>query len=140
MLVVFRGAITKQDWSKAIDYELRQIKNPVADDFERKPKRVGVHNGFYQYLFRLRKDTRTTKYDEIANMAHRYGLERIGEGYRLVVTGHSLGGALSTVFGFFASADKRFTRNGPVKIFNYGSPYVGGHTFADSFRYQEQIG
>lgn len=62
-----------------------------------------MSSGFYQYLFRVRKDTCTTKYDEITNMACEYGKERIGEKFHLVVTGHSLGGALSTVFSFYAS-------------------------------------
>ena len=50
------------------------------------------------------------------------------------------GGALSLLFGFYASTDERFTKNGPVKIFTYGAPYVGGHAFADAFRHQENAG
>lgn len=71
-------------------------------------------------------------------MAHQYGMERIGERYHLVVTGHSLGGALSTMFSFFASTDARFTANGPVKCFNFGAPYVGGYRFLKAFHHQEQ--
>jgi len=140
LLVVFRGAITKQDWAKAFDFSVKRVHNPIRESFPKKPKKIDLHSGFYQYLFRVRKDTGTTKYDEIANLAHKYGIERIGEDYQLVVTGHSLGGALSTLFGFFSSTDKRFTKNGPVKVFNFGSPYVGGHYFADAFRHQEQVG
>lgn len=65
-------------------------------------------------------------------------MERIGERYHLVVTGHSLGGALSTMFSFFASTDARFTANGPVKCFNFGAPYVGGYRFLKAFHHQEQ--
>jgi predicted lipase len=140
VLVVFRGAITFQDWSQAIDAKLRQVQNPIQEDFEGKSETIGIHSGFYQYLFRPRKDTGTKKYDEVANMAHKYGLERIGEDYSLAVVGHSLGAALSTVFSFFASTDERFTRNGPIQVFTFGSPYVGGHTFADSFMHQEASG
>jgi len=140
VLVVFRGAITKQDWSKAVSFRLREHPNPIAEDYPGKSPMLDMHNGFHQYLLRIRKDTGTTKYDEIANTAHRFGLERIGSDYHLAITGHSLGAALSTVFGMFASADERFTRNGPIKIFTFGSPYVGGHYFADAFRHQEETG
>jgi hypothetical protein len=139
VLVVFRGAITRQDWTRAVESRnLRKIPNPVDEDYEDKTDTIAVTSGFYDYLFRRRKDTGTVKYDEIANIACRYGHERIGEDFSLVVTGHSLGGALSTLFSFFASTDDRFTRNGPVKVFNFGSPYVGGRRFVRAFQHQEK--
>ena len=33
---------------------------------------------------------------------------------------------------------ERFTKNGHVKILNFGSPYVGDRSFADAFRFQEK--
>jgi predicted lipase len=140
VLVVFRGAITKQDWTKALGFSQKKARNPIQEDFEDKPENVDMHYGFYKYLFRVRKDTGTTKYEEICNVAHKYGMERLGEGYELAVTGHSLGAALTTVYGFWASTDSRFTKNGPVKLFSFGSPMVGGQLFADSFRHQERTG
>ena len=137
MLVVFRGAITRQDWSRAVESrKLRDISNPILEHYEGKTDTIAVCSGFYDYLFRRRKDTGTVKFDEIANIACKYGHERIGEDFNLVVTGHSLGGALSTMFGFFASTDDRFTR--PVKVFNFGSPYVGGRRFVRAFQHQEK--
>lgn len=135
LIVVFRGAITKQDWAKAFDFKLMKVNNPIKDGTL--PKRIGIYSGFYRYLFRAREDTKTTKYDEIITLAHKYGLETIGEDYTMVVCGHSLGAALSTVFSFHASTDERFTKNGPIKVFTFGSPYVGGHGFADCWRHQE---
>ena len=140
VIVVFRGAITKQDWSKAFDFKLRSITNPVKDEFKRKAETVDIYSGFYRYLFRKRQDTGTTKYIEIANLAHKYGMERIGETYSLQVCGHSLGAGLSTVFSFHASCEERFVNHGPVKVFTFGSPYVGGHRFADMWRHQEKAG
>jgi hypothetical protein len=125
VLVIFRGAITRHDWAKAFEYTPARVENPVRDEYEGRTDHIGIHKGFYQYLFRVRKDTGTTKYEEIVNVAHRYGMERIGEGYTLAVTGHSLGAALSTVFAFQASTDERFTRNGPIKIMTFGCPYIG---------------
>ena len=37
----------------------------------------------------------------------------IGSDFTVAVNGFSLGGALSLLFGFFASTDKPFTQNGP---------------------------
>jgi len=139
VMVVFRGAITAEDWKSALRLRFHKILNPVKDDFEGKKKVLRVFSGLYTYLFRKRKDTGTTKYNEIANMAHKYGLERIGPDYKLFVTGHSLGGALTHFFSFYASTDERFTKNGPVKGIAFASPYMGGHSWADSFRHQERM-
>ena len=136
VIVVFRGAITKTDWTKAMDYNFATATNPV----EGGPATVKLHNGFYSYLFRKRQDTGTTKYHQIAEVAHRIGSENFGEDYRLVVCGHSLGAALSTVFSFWASTDDRFTRNGPLQVYTFGSPYVGANDFADEWRRQEEAG
>ena len=53
------------------------MKNPVTDSFEGRKDFVRVFAGLYTYLFRKRKDTGTTKYDEIANMVHKYGLDTV---------------------------------------------------------------
>jgi len=137
-MVVFRGAITANDWKSAFNWRFQKIKNPVKDQFEGKSDQLRVFQGLYMYLFRRRKDTGTTKYEEIANMVHKYGLERIGQDYKLFVTGHSLGGALTHFFSFFASTEDRFTTNGPVKAIAFASPYMGGHSWADSIRHQER--
>lgn len=139
VLVVFRGAITSEDWSRAVQSRnFIEVPNPIGEDYEGKSDTINMAVGFYQYLFRVRKDTGTKKYDEIANLAYKYGRERIGDDFELVLNGHSLGGALSTVFAFYASADERFTRNGPVKCFNFGAPYVGGNRFVSAFLHQER--
>ncbi|KAG7358928.1 lipase class 3 [Nitzschia inconspicua] len=138
VLVVFRGAITAQDWRTVMHYSMETIPNPVQEEYEGKKDKIRVFSGFYEYLFRVRKDTGTTKYSEIASLAHKYGMEKIGNDYKLFVTGHSLGGALTNFFCFFASTEERFTRNGPVRAIAFAGPYCGGHSFADSFRHQER--
>jgi len=137
-MVVFRGAITASDWQSATDMKFHKIQNPIQDDFEGKKETLRVFSGLYTYLFRKRKDTGTTKYTEIANMVHKFGLQRIGPDYKLFVTGHSLGGALTHFFSFYASCEERFIRNGPVKAIAFASPYIGGHSWADSIRHQER--
>ncbi|KAL9180213.1 hypothetical protein ACHAXT_008183 [Thalassiosira profunda] len=139
VLVVFRGAITRADWSHGFDAAMKKGTNPVKDEYEGKKSYLKIHRGFYTYLFRVRKDTQTRKYDEIANKVLEYGNKMIGSSdFTVTVNGYSLGGGLGVLFGFYASTDERFTRNGPVKIFSYGMPYVASHSFADAFRHQER--
>ena len=138
VLVVFRGAITRPDWGHAVDHTLIHTRNPIKGNYEGRTATIKLHRGFYRYLLRTRKDTMTRKYDEIANKVYEYGSKMIGDDFTVTVNGYSLGGALSMLFGFYSSTDERFTRNGPVKIFTYGAPYMGGHTFADAFRHQEK--
>ena len=90
------------------------------------------------HFSRVRKDTGTRKYDEIANKAYEYGSSMIGNDFNVCINGYSLGGGLGVLFGFHASTDERLTRNGPIKIFTYGMPYIASHAFADAFRHQER--
>mmetsp|Transcript_48894 Transcript_48894/g.72649 ORF Transcript_48894/g.72649 Transcript_48894/m.72649 type:complete len:707 (+) Transcript_48894:107-2227(+) len=136
IMVLFRGAITKADWGHAFDAKLKKIPNPILPTFTDKHSSIKISNGFYRYLFRKRKDTGTNKYIEITSKLYEYA-KRIGDDYKVVITGLSLGGALSTIFGFFAATDERFTRYEPLQIITFGSPYVGSYSFADSFRYLE---
>ena len=69
-------------------YTLEKIPNPVKDDYEGKKARLRVFQGFYTYLFRRRMDTGSNKYEEISDLVHKYGTERIGEDYSVFVTGH----------------------------------------------------
>lgn len=137
VLLVFRGAITRADWGHAGKMDLKKVANPIQGDGLSKD--IKVHNGFYRFLFRKRKDTGTRKYDEIANILHHYG-SKFGDDYSLVVTGYSLGGALSTIFSFYASTDEKFTKIGPIQLYTFGCPYVGGLAFYESFRHQERRG
>lgn len=65
VLVVFRGAQTRSDWNHGFDAKSKRCDNPVKEQYIGKTDYLRVHRGFYDYLFRVRKDTRTTKYDEI---------------------------------------------------------------------------
>ena len=67
VLVVFRGATTRADWSHGFDAAMKKGHNPVKEEYEGKKPFIRYHRGFYTYLLRMRKDTQTRKYDEIAN-------------------------------------------------------------------------
>jgi pimeloyl-ACP methyl ester carboxylesterase len=139
VLLSFRGAFTKADWTHAKDIKFTSTGNPVEDSYPGRPNTIKLHSGFHKYLFRIRKDTSTTKYDEIAEKLALY-CDQLGEGAKVIVTGHSLGAALTTVFSLYASTDERFTRSSALEAVPFGGPYVGGYTFADAVRYQENQG
>ena len=139
VLLAFRGAYTFSDWSHALDTAETATSNPIKEAYPNRPKNIRVHGGFHKYLFRVRKDTETTKYDEIAAKVAHY-CNVVGDGVTLTITGHSLGAALATVFSLYASTEERFTRNGAIETVTFGAPYVAGYKFADAVRHQESSG
>lgn len=61
-------------------------------------------------------------------------------GYSLYCCGHSLGGSLCTLFGFYISANDEVMAmlDGPVKVYSIASPYVGNWKFRFAFQYLER--
>ena len=94
-----------------------------------------------EYLFgpgRQRRgvEAKQSKYEKITNKV----LELLEEhpGFKVYVTGHSLGGALSTLFAFSSAADSRMPK--PVTCINIASPKVGGLSFRRAYHTLEQEG
>jgi len=60
--------------------------------------------------------------------------------YQLYCTGHSLGGALSSLFAFYAAADEDIKKHktGPVRVFSVASPYAGDAQFLLAFQALER--
>lgn len=147
--VIFRGSVTKSDF--VTDSRIAFIQAPDPRRFNGGAESddsggdVGVHQGFYEYLLG-EKDGRPSKYAEIMAIVERTLAEappalasgRRRGGYRLYVTGHSLGGALATLFGFYASASPAI--NAPVTIVSVASPRVGNVEFARAFVWLESRG
>lgn len=63
-------------------------------------------------------------------------------GYSLYTCGHSLGAALSTLFGFYAAAHEQTHTllREPVRIVSIASPYVGNANFLLAFQSLERSG
>ncbi|CAI5508437.1 unnamed protein product [Closterium sp. Naga37s-1] len=61
-------------------------------------------------------------------------LSSSNEKYHIMVTGHSLGGALSTLFTYdLAQSDLKKQHGFTLSLYNFGSPRVGNHAFAARF-------
>lgn len=65
------------------------------------------------------------------------------KGYDLYVTGHSLGGSLSTLMAFNLAASRKiapYLVGVPVVNITFASPYVGGKVWNEAFQTLEQAG
>jgi len=103
-------------------------------------KQVYMHRGFYRYLlektFDDTDDASVRKFDEV--VADLVRLQKQFRGYKLYLTGHSLGGALAQMTAFFLATDDRFSK--PVSCFTAASPRIGDSTFAEAAQALEQTG
>ena len=140
--VVFRGSVTQQDFIQDAKCAQRKVDNPVfplVNDADLMPEQLRIHTGFYEYLHKINEETGQTRLEEIFEQIKNVfsGLE---EGYELYVTGHSLGGALCTLFGFYAAADETMSTltKGPIIVYSVASPYVGNWKFRSAFQELER--
>jgi len=108
--VVFRGSESMLDWY----YDLMVFKHKLKDD-------IYVHSGFYKQL------TSNCVYEELVKNI-RLVLEE-HPNYDIYVTGHSLGGALSTLFGYMLAS--RVENN--INVVSFASPRVGNYAWKKSF-------
>ena len=112
--VVFRGSESKSDWY----YDFMILKRKILHDTYAD---VHVHSGFYRQLHD------TGVYEKIVvtlkTLLHEH------PDYDIYITGHSLGGALCTLFGFELSHEI----DNHVSIVSFASPRVGNQAFKDAF-------
>lgn len=120
--VVFRGSATPKDFIQDAKISQKKIENPVyhlmgKDNAKDMPETINVHTGFYQYLFKKDKATKKTRLQNILDDVK--GQLKENPGFQLYITGHSLGGALSTLFGFYAAADDEIIKLSPKGVVVY---------------------
>jgi len=137
--VVFRGSTVKGDWRAdfSLNFTDMKLHGPKSTD----PVIGKVHQGFHHYLYgdtKLGSDQRTIcKAETILGELQALFIKH--NDYKLYVTGHSLGAALSTLFSFRAAYDSGIP-NKPVMNISYASPYVGNWEFRKHFQELEKEG
>ena len=67
-------------------------------------------------------------------------LLKANPGYKLYVTGHSLGAALSTIVSFYLATEDDEVIPKPVTCINFASPRVGDHSFLEASTALESTG
>mmetsp|Transcript_28395 Transcript_28395/g.44153 ORF Transcript_28395/g.44153 Transcript_28395/m.44153 type:complete len:440 (+) Transcript_28395:163-1482(+) len=139
--VAFRGSVTNKDWMTDAMITLKTIPNPAAK-YKDQPKTISIHNGFHDYLLGTKPGDGGkeigSKCDEIMTVVIKLLLKH--PGFQLYITGHSLGGALSTLFSFYAAASDNPNIKKPVKCVSIASPKVGSMSFFKAFQALEREG
>lgn len=169
IMVCFRGTVTKTDWATDFEIYMKAVPNPIKHHQTQKPT-IKIHNGFYDYLFEKTErgakgpnGEPLSEYEEILQ-EHVMPVLKQFPGYKvsellrrgvnppalrsssrisplqLYVTGHSLGGALATLFAFEAAAAPDSEIPKPVSLFSIASPYVGDESFRAAHQILESQG
>lgn len=132
LVVVFRGSVTVRDWAMNAKLLLISIPNPLHKCpglTITQSKWIGIHAGFHQYLFQSYKNS-TSKYDQI--LVHLRSLLKINCDYSVLCTGHSLGGALASLFAFRFAVEGDIGK--PISCITFASPKVGNIRFVRAFQ------
>jgi len=137
--VVFRGSTVNKDWlvNARLVFTDMKLHGPQSND----PIIGKVHKGFYNYIYGNTKqgiDQRTISKAETI-LGELQALFRKHSDYKLYVTGHSLGAAMSTLFAFRAAYDTGIP-NKPLVNVSFASPYVGNSEFRQHFEELEKEG
>lgn len=141
--LVFRGSENKlgaaaTNWTTNLNVNVKNADLPQIVDGNIVDQSVGLHEGYYNYIFGKTVDTTDdenfTKYDQIKEDV--LGLLKKFPGYKLYVTGHSLGAGLSTIAAFYLACDKDIPK--PVTCINFASPRVGTRSFLNACQYLEK--
>lgn len=127
--VVFRGSVVLKDWF--VDLNFRKTTPDQVKAFT--DKKVLLHDGFSDYLLEKanRRDEKC-KFDEILDALREIYDKEEYKNYGLLVTGHSLGGALTQLLSFMlaGSPEANFIPK-PILGISFASPVVGDMIFRE---------
>lgn len=113
LYIVFRGSDKPIDWIN--NFQFRQQIYPYSDD---NPD-VRFHRGFMMAYFAVRQQL----------------LEAMDKfvGQRVIVTGHSLGGALATIAALDIQYNLGNKRDLSFEVYTFGAPRVGNQAMVESY-------
>lgn len=138
--VAFRGSVTANDFMTDACISMVDRPNPVYEfDAENQDDSIKLHSGFCQYLLETSEDREVSKFDEV--MAALVPLLEQNPGFAVYCTGHSLGGALATLFSFeLVTSTKYSSIPSPVTCVSVASPKLGNESFRKAFQFLEERG
>ncbi|MFE4107199.1 lipase family protein [Almyronema epifaneia] len=113
--IVFRGSDKDIDWFN--NFQLRQKVYPYGDE---ESTQVRFHRGIMSAYFSVR--------DRLLEAVRNTATSK------LIVTGHSLGGALSTVAALDIQYNITQHTQQPLEAYSFGSPRVGNDALVESFQ------
>jgi predicted lipase len=114
LVICFEGTCGWIDWKDNFEFKETKMESP----YNTKGK-IQVHSGFYRQYLVVR--------DKIHEIVRQWIETETISG--IIVTGHSLGGALATL----CAVDLQFNFEFPIGVVTFGSPRVGNKSFAVSF-------
>ncbi len=114
VLVVFRGTVTQHDW--VADAEFFQVDYPYYGGA------LKTHSGFTRTYSTCRDEIMKTVLDQSDTLS-------------LIVTGHSLGASLATLFAMDADQATSFRK---TVMYTFGGPRTGDRAFARAFDKQDR--
>ena len=117
--IIFKGTTDNIHIEYNLKIKLRKINFLDNDN-------IKIHDGFYQQLFRNRFYNKVINYIKNINK----------NDYLLFFIGHSLGGVMASLFGYFSSF--LFNKNKLV-IISFGSSKIGNKYFKESFSNQSNL-
>ena len=132
IILVFRGTDNALAFGTNWSTNLSAVKvngdiPPSLKELVPNMKKMRFHSGFYNYVFDQtvcdQDHHEVRKYDQILEDVKT--LLKQNPGYKLYVTGHSLGAALSTLVSFYLSCEPDEDIPKPVMNVNFASPRLG---------------
>jgi len=136
LIVCFRGTATPKDIRSDVKITQKKVVLPNSS------VEVNIHRGFHAYLFDkdLYKErfgsVDIDKYTSIMNKL--VPLVEKHPGFKVYITGHSLGAGLSSLFAFSAAQSDKLPK--PVTCVSIASPYCGGAIWRQEFMELERRG
>ncbi|KAL7528729.1 hypothetical protein ACHAXR_006225, partial [Thalassiosira sp. AJA248-18] len=139
--VVFRDTVNSHNWMINMKCATNEIQNPISEEYAGREDLLDIHTGFSLYMLRRRKDMKMNKIEEIFQKVDAIGREMCPDGnYKLSITGHSIGGALATLLGFYMAASTKFANVKQVRVCTFAAPRVGTTSFRNAYQHMERVG
>jgi triacylglycerol lipase len=114
LILAFTGTSYPYQWRKIL--EIWQANAKVIHNYK---KGMRLHSGFYQMFCLIQSQLR--------RVLSEY------RGYKLFITGNSLGGALSVIAALDLSGKEGLFDRDNLIVYTFGSPRAGNHIFASKY-------